>query len=863
MPMRALCLAICLLASLCTSLLYAQRRNISIEKAPSWVTEVTFDPQASPGAGQEAGFYCLLIDEQKNISKEESYVHIAYKILTNEGVQSMSDLTFDFDPSYQKLRLHNVRIHRGDDVIDKMSSPIQTIQREQSMDRYLYDGSLTAIVNMPDVRVGDIIEYAFTVKGFNPIYEGNIGRKIYFSYAFAYEKLFERLIVPESSSLKLEYRNSDVKPEIKTSPAGKEYIWSLRRRNAFVPDNNVPDWYDGNEYVMTTTFEDWGQLASWAIRHFQISSAERQALTKRISSAFEAGNKEKFALDAIHFVQDEVRYLGFEGGLNSHKPHSPLKVFDQRFGDCKDKSLLLCSMLNSAGIEAYPVLVNTVLRDKVENDAPSLASFDHCVVQIQLDNNVYYIDPTINNQGGTLANIAFPPYGKGLVIKEGADELEQLPSNVTSEITEEQIISIPNFEGEAYLQVRTTYTGGEADNMRGQFLNSNAESIQKNYLTFYGNLFPELEVLSPVTRHDKREPNIFVVEENYRIPKFWLLSETDPDYFYAEVYPQTLENYFNVSKSSQRTTPYRLQHPVSYHHIFNIKMPENWNVQTAERFVDNEYYHYEYYVRGSGRDITVETHYRTKQDHVPLNSFEQFVSDHEEMYNNLTFQISYNKNLVGNKPGISWLGIITALVALGFGLWMALHLYYYYDPKPAVTVWDGGQPIGGWLILVGLGLLLSPFRMIFDLFDLPEVYDSQTWANLLALKRYGLFGFTLLTHVYNVLLFSYIILIIVLFIKRRSSLPRLIMIFYGANCFMTVTDSLVGAVLDPTMVDQPGYYRNVFSTIIAAAIWIPYFNTSSRVKETFVVRIADNDNDDAGYSRSLVTADSTDAQNRN
>jgi magnesium-transporting ATPase (P-type) len=290
-------------------------------------------------------------------------------------------------------------------------------------------------------------------------------------------------------------------------------------------------------------------------------------------------------------------------------------------------------------------------------------------------------------------------------------------------------------------------------------------------------------------------------------------------------------------------------------------MPEDWNVQTAERFIDNDYYHYEYYVRDGGRDITVETHYRTKQDHVPLNSFEKFVSDHEEMYNNLTFQVNYNKNLIGNKPGISWLGIITALITLAFGLWMALRLYYYYDPKPAIEIWDGGQPIGGWLILVALGLVLSPFRMIVDLFNIPEVYDSQTWANLLALKRYGLFAFTLLTHVYNVLFFSYMILIIVLFIRRRSSLPKLIIIFYGVNCFMTVIDSLVGAVVDPSVAHQPAYYRNVFSSIIAAAIWIPYFNTSSRVKETFVVQISD-DNDDAGYAGALATADPTDAENR-
>lgn len=844
--MRSSHLAFFFLAYLGASQLYAQNKNVLTEKAPAWVAPVAFNAGAAPNAGQEAGFYCLLIDEQENIAREESFAHVAYKILTTEGVQTMSDLTISFDPAYQTVKLHWIRIHRGDQVIDKIPPPpIHTIQREQSMDRYLYDGSLTAVINLTDVRAGDIIEYAFTRKGYNPVYEGHVADRIYFSYNFAYDKLFRRLIVPQSLSLNLEYRNTDIKPEINSTASGMEYVWSLKRMDAFLPDSNVPDWYDGNQYVMTSSINNWSEVASWAARHFQIPEAERQALKKRISNMFDADEKRTFALKAVRFVQDEVRYLGFESGLNSHKPHSPVKVFDQRFGDCKDKSLLLCSILNTADIEAYPVLVNTVLRNKVQNNTPSITAFDHCVVQIKLDNSVYYIDPTISNQGGTLGNIAFPAYGKGLIIKEGTTAPEQLFSHGTSDITETQTIAIPDFDGEAYLQVHTTYTGANADYMRGEFRKTNAESLQKNYVTFYGNLFPDIEVLSPVAHHDKRRENIFTLEENYRIPAFWQVSPTDADVRYSEVYPQSLQNYFDISKSSQRTTPYGLQHPVSYHHSFKIKLPEAWNVELDERYIDNDYYHYEYYVRHAGKDITVETHYSTKQDHVPLDAFPQFVSDHEEMFSNLSFQLSYNKNLVGNEKGISWLGVITGLVALGFGLWMALRLYYNYDPPPAVRVWNDGEPIGGWLVVVAIGLVLSPFRMVYDLFNLPEVYDSQMWANLVALKRYDLFAFILFTHVYNVVFLAYMILILILFIKRRSSLPKLITIYFAVNCVVTVTDSLIGSALDSSMASSPEYYRNMFSSVVSAAIWIPYFNMSSRVKETFVVRISDDDDDEA------------------
>ena len=79
------------------------------------------------------------------------------------------------------------------------------------------------------------------------------------------------------------------------------------------------------------------------------------------------GNKtdEQKVLSALHFVQDEVRYMGIEMGVNSHKPHAPDAVFAQRFGDCKDKTYLFCTLLQGMNIPAYPVLVNTGFKQRL------------------------------------------------------------------------------------------------------------------------------------------------------------------------------------------------------------------------------------------------------------------------------------------------------------------------------------------------------------------------------------------------------------------------------------------------------------------------------------------------------------------
>ena len=87
----------------------------------------------------------------------------------------------------------------------------------------------------------------------------------------------------------------------------------------------------------------------------------------------------------IDYVQDDIRYMGIETGIGSIKPMPPEQVVKQRYGDCKDKSLLLVSLLKKAGIvKAYPVLLNTFLQHKIDRDFPSNEVSNHCYCYIRI-----------------------------------------------------------------------------------------------------------------------------------------------------------------------------------------------------------------------------------------------------------------------------------------------------------------------------------------------------------------------------------------------------------------------------------------------------------------------------------------------
>jgi hypothetical protein len=153
---------------------------------------------------------------------------------------------------------------------------------------------------------------------------------------------------------------------------------------------------------------------------------------------------------------------------------------------------------------------------------------------------------------------------------------------------------------------------------------------------------------------------------------------------------------------------------------------------------------------------------------------------------------------------------------------------------------DGPQGIGGWLILVTIGLVITPFRMAFLLItthlplftggQMAILTDPQSqayhplWGPLLALEVLCNLGFGTAAVVALVLMF------------RRSRLyPRFMIVYYASNLAFIALDTLLSNMIPA--VAQAGSTEmigEVGKAMISCAIWIPYMCVSKRVKNTFV-----------------------------
>ncbi|MGO8757660.1 MAG: DUF3857 domain-containing protein [Terracidiphilus sp.] len=86
------------------------------------------------------------------------------------------------------------------------------------------------------------------------------------------------------------------------------------------------------------------------------------------------------------YIQKNVRYFVVERGIGGFQSHPAGDIFRNRYGDCKDKTTLLISMLQAVDIQADYVLVDD-RRGVVDPDAPSIYG-DHMITAIEVPANV-------------------------------------------------------------------------------------------------------------------------------------------------------------------------------------------------------------------------------------------------------------------------------------------------------------------------------------------------------------------------------------------------------------------------------------------------------------------------------------------
>lgn len=150
------------------------------------------------------------------------------------------------------------------------------------------------------------------------------------------------------------------------------------------------------------------------------------------------------------------------------------------------------------------------------------------------------------------------------------------------------------------------------------------------------------------------------------------------------------------------------------------------------------------------------------------------------------------------------------------------------------------QPIGGWLLLVGLSLIVSPILTLSSVAGAyPSLFIDGGWERLTVpgTAAYNALWAPLLVFdmFFGVVLSIAAFVLFYLFVEKSHRFPRLYVAWLVTTAAYMILVELVMAIGIPAMAElDSGSARDLARALIACAIWIPYMSMSTRVKNTFV-----------------------------
>jgi transglutaminase-like putative cysteine protease len=500
---------------------------------PAWI-DVAEVPPLSPALRAEAedGIHYLLGDRQIRWDGEvrEDFYRNVYAVVDRAGLEEAATLSYEFDPEFEEVILTRLRILRDGTVIDLRDTLTEEVyRRETRLEEGIIDGALTAVLQIPGLKVGDVVDSA-VLRRVTPIIPGaprSGSGYLEFGEPVGMERF--RLIWDQDRPLNVGTFPGGDRVRYASVPDADGTVvheWTVVGGKGIAVEEDLPAFVDARAVIRFSDAADWRGLAQALAPHYTKDYPLPSDWQARLDT-IAAENAEPLdrATAALRMVQDDIRYVSLSVGAGGYFARTPEEVIRTGFGDCKDKALLLRVMLDRLGIEAAVALTDIDQGYGLNALLPSERAFDHMIVRIKSDDLSYWVDATATHQGGRIDMAPPPDYGFALPVTSSQTALEPIPIDPYGQWRVEVMESYSfTFLG-MWLSVDTVYLGEAANDRRRHYGVTPVSTQSDEYLDFYAERYPGLRLVRPLTVEDDREANLVTVRESYFLPAMALMQD--------------------------------------------------------------------------------------------------------------------------------------------------------------------------------------------------------------------------------------------------------------------------------------------------------------------------------------------------
>lgn len=399
------------------------------------------------------------------------------------------------------------------------------------------------------------------------------------------------VVVPDGIDIRYLVQNDPDKKFVFTQTRqGKAtiYKWEMKGYKPVERFSNAPDFRYFNPHVIVhiTGYQsekgyvrflsDLNDLYKWNFNFTKNINTQPSPAISFLVDSLTANITDKFTKASViyRWVQEHIRYIAFEDGLQGFIPRQASDVYNKRYGDCKDMSSILVQMLRDAGMNAYFTWIGTRDIPYKYNEVPLPIVDNHMIATLELDGKWYFLDAT-----NPYSDLMLPPSAI-----QGKEALVGIDENTY------KILVVPTAEAEKNLIVDST------------FIKLNDKGISGFQKVYYSGYFG-LDVLTQIKYRNEKDREKYVKtrmgkgSNKFLLGKYWInnnypeskVANISAEFEIPDYSKKIGDGYFinlNLEKLMDHNSLFPEKRKIPFENEFNyhilqhhiLEIPENYKV---------------------------------------------------------------------------------------------------------------------------------------------------------------------------------------------------------------------------------------------------------------------------------------------
>ena len=359
---------------------------------------------AEAGPGEPDAVVLLDQREFRIVNRDRAVLKVQRRIRVNREAGSRLAKVVIWENAFARCRNISGRILNANGKVFRELERSEIEKANLSPSSVLYNDVTSYTFDLRSAAYPYTIEYAYEVNheslffwpSWHPQEDFPVRRAVY------------RLVLKEDIDYAVRKVGLDIEPSAGIEKGSRILTWELADIEPMVEEPAMPP--EAQEQLALHfapkqfrvgkypgSFATWEDFAGWYRRLTADKYTLPQEAQESIRSLVAATDDPRRKVEALYaHLQDHTRYVAIELGIGGWQPYSAASTYTNRYGDCKDLSTLMVSMLAEVGIEAYPALVLIRSGGVVARDFPS-NQFNHCITFVPMDRDTLWLECTADH----------------------------------------------------------------------------------------------------------------------------------------------------------------------------------------------------------------------------------------------------------------------------------------------------------------------------------------------------------------------------------------------------------------------------------------------------------------------------------